>query len=199
MSDRSIVLDCGGAVILDCGGAILLGCYNPPPTFVAYAHLRIGGASWEQGIVRTGDNAVLDSKNSEFTNPSPSAQNFTLTFDKVARTVTLAMANNGGYNSVYSLPVDRWTSVTATYSLRLEVYATTQPGQAELSNLSLAVTGATPVAVTSLLALQPGPPTSVFATVTGQLGNGFVLSGTVTFTWSATKPANSQYQAMVRF
>jgi hypothetical protein len=163
---------------------------------VAYAHLRIGGASWEQGIVRQSDNAVLSSINSEFGDPSPSAQNFTLTFDKVARTVTLAMSNNGGQNSVYSLPVDRWTSETAIYSLLLEIYATTQPGQAELSNLSLAVTGATPMAFTSLLAVQPGDAN---AAVTGQLGKGFVLSGTITFTWSATKPVNSQYQAMVRF
>ena len=198
MSDETIVLDCSDAVVLSCGDAVVLGCVNPPPSFVAYAHMRIGGASWEQGFVRRSDQAVLDSRNAEFNAPSPSAQTWSLTFDPVARTVTFGLSNNGGYDSVYTLPTDRWTSSTASYALKLEAYATTQPGQVDLTNISLAVTGKSPVAVRSLSAVQGGNASDT-ETITGQLGLGFTLTGTITMTWSATKPANSQYQAMVRF
>ena len=170
-----------------------------PSSYIAYAHMRIGGASWEQGIVRQSDNAVLDSRNSEFSSSSPSTQNFTLSFDKVTRIVTLSMSNNSGVDSVYSLPTDHWLSEAESYSLLLEAFAVMQPGQIELSNLSLAVTGVSPVAVDSLLAFHPDVPNSASSVVTGQLGKGFVLSGTITMSWSATKPVNSQFQAMIRF
>jgi hypothetical protein len=170
-----------------------------PYSYIAYAHMRIGGSSWEQGIVRQSDNAVLSSINSEFSSSSPSAQNFTLSFDKVTRIVTLSMSNNSGVDSVYSLPTDRWLSEAESYSLLLEAFASTQPGQIELSNLSLAVTGVSPVAVDSLLAFYPDVPNSVSSVVTGQIGKGFVLSGTITMSWSATRPVNSQFQAMIRF
>jgi hypothetical protein len=213
MSVPVIQLECGTSgnsvptILLECGTSvvtvptILLKC-NFMGT--AYAHMRIGSVStWEQGIVLRSTQLPVSSLNAEFmpnttgnNGPASPSQTFTLVFDSVANTMTFRMSNATA-NSVYTMPAGYYDPSTSLYDLKLEVYATTNAGYAELSNLSLSVTGETPVALDDMRVDFPNTISPV--TVSGKLGKGFTLSGTITMSWVLTRPRRSEYQAMVRF
>jgi hypothetical protein len=215
MSVPVIQLECGTSgnsvptILLECGTSgdtvptILLKC-NFMGT--AYAHMRIGlNSDWEQGIViRSTQLPVPGSAlNAEFmpnttgdNGPASPSQTFTLVFDPVANTMTFRMSNATA-NSVYTMPAGYYENSEESYDLKLEVYAAAREGYAELSNLSLLVTGETPVALDDMRVDFPDTISPV--TVSALLGKGFTLSGTITMSWVLTRPRRSEYQAMVRF